>query len=66
MEYEKLHRAQRLNNVQPCGSNRRQKAAHQPISSEKPKAVAMMDGERAKEKANSEKDPKLSVDIVKN
>ena len=26
----------------------------------------MMDGERAKEKANSEKEPKFNVEIVKN
>ena len=37
-----------------------------PMSKEKPRDVAMMDGERAKEKANSEKEPKFNVEIVKN
>ena len=37
-----------------------------PMSKEKPRDVAMMDGERAKEKANSEKEPKFKVEIVKN
>ena len=31
----------------------------------KPRDVAMMDGESAKGKANSEKDPKFNVEIVK-
>ena len=37
-----------------------------PISRENPIDVAMIEGDRAKEKASSEKEPKLSVEIVKN
>jgi hypothetical protein len=36
------------------------------MSNEKPRDVTMMDGERAKEKASSEKEPKFNVEIVKN
>ena len=36
------------------------------MSKEKPRDVAMIDGERANEKANSEKEPKFNVEIVKN
>lgn len=37
-----------------------------PMSREKPSDVAMIDGEMAKEKASSEKEPKFKVEIVKN
>src|SRR5262249_9339081 len=37
-----------------------------PMSNEKPRDVTMMDRERAKEKASSEKGPKFKVEIVKN
>lgn len=37
-----------------------------PMSKEKPRDIAMMDGERAKENASSEKEPKFKVEIVKN
>ena len=37
-----------------------------PMSNEKPRDVTMMDGERAKEKASSENEPKFNVEIVKN
>ena len=36
------------------------------MSKENPSDVAMMDGERAKENASSEKEPKFKVEIVKN
>lgn len=37
-----------------------------PISNEKPSEMATIDGDNAKENANSEKEPKLSVEIEKN
>ena len=37
-----------------------------PMSNEKPRDVTMMDGQRAKEKASSENEPKFNVEIVKN
>jgi hypothetical protein len=37
-----------------------------PMSKENPSDVAMMEGERAKENASSEKEPKFKVEIVKN
>src|SRR5262245_54511839 len=37
-----------------------------PMSKEKLRDIAMMDGESAKEKASSEKEPKFKVEIVKN
>ena len=37
-----------------------------PINSEKPNEIATIDGDRAKENASSENEPKLSVEIVKN
>ena len=37
-----------------------------PINKEKPSDVAMIDGERAKENANSEKELKFKVEMVKN
>ena len=36
------------------------------MSKEKPRDVTIIDGERAKEKANSEKEPKFNVEIVNN
>ena len=37
-----------------------------PISNEKPRALAAIDGDSAKENASSENEPKFSVDMVKN
>src|SRR5688572_30846193 len=37
-----------------------------PISRENPSDIATIDGDNANEKANSEKEPKLRVEIVKN
>jgi len=37
-----------------------------PINTEKPREVATIDGDSAKENASSENEPKLSVEIVKN
>ena len=37
-----------------------------PMSREKPSEVAMIEGDSAKEKASSEKEPKFSVEILKN
>src|SRR5262249_42317240 len=37
-----------------------------PMSNEKPRDVTMIDGQRAKEKASSENQPKFKVEIVKN